>query len=346
VESELGLELRMLRGRIRADVSYYDKKSYDQIFSVPSSAVTGYTSIFRNAGDLANKGWEVSLTAQPIRTRNVSFDVIANWSRNRSRVLELAPGVTSIFLTGYSWPQIRIMEGYSYGVIWGYGYKHDEQGNLMICGTQVSALCPAAGSSAANPNGSAGWPMLDDQLRVLGETQQKWQGSLNTQLRYRAFTLTSLVDTKQGGTMLNFDLQYNGPIGKAKITEKRGDLYKFEGVNVDTGQPNDVNLERNEAFWRRYLAFDLHENMLEDASAVRLREVGLRYDLPRGIAARIGAQSMSLSASGRNLKVWTPSSKGDPDGSNYGSANAGGSSYSFFTAPQTRSYVLSLRANF
>jgi len=158
--------------------------------------------------------------------------------------------------------------------------------------------------------------------------------------------VTSLIDTKQGGQMLNFDLQYNGPIGKAKITEKRGDLFTFEGVNAETGQPNDVKLERNEAFWRRYLAFDLHENMLESASAVRLREIGLQYQLPRGIAARIGAQSMSLSASGRNLKVWTPSSKGDPDGSNFGSANAGGSSYSFFTAPQTRSYVLGLRANF
>jgi len=57
-------------------------------------------------------------------------------------------------------------------VIWGYGYKHDEQGRLMICGTTVTALCPAAGSSSTNPNGSAGWPMLDDQLKVLGETQQ------------------------------------------------------------------------------------------------------------------------------------------------------------------------------
>jgi hypothetical protein len=270
----------------------------------------------------------------------------ANWSRNHSEVLSLAPGVTSIFLTGYSWPQIRIMEGYSYGVIWGYGYKRDEDGNIMICGKTVTAACPAAGSSSTVPNGSEGWPMLDDQLKVLGETQQKWTGSLNTTLRFKAFALTSLVDTKQGGKMLNFDLQYNGPIGKSKITEHRGDLYTFKGINAETGQPNDVKLERNEAFWRRYLAFDLHENQLEDASATRLRELSLRYDLPRSIAGRIGAQNASITFGGRNLKIWTKSTKGDPDGSNFGSGNAGGSSYAFFTAPQTRSFMLNLRADF
>jgi TonB-linked SusC/RagA family outer membrane protein len=347
VETELGLELRLFQGKIRSQISYYDKKSYDQIFDVPSSAATGYTNITRNAGDLRNKGWEVSVNTTPVRTRDLQWDFTANWSRNRGTVIELAPGVPSIFLTGYSWPQVRVMEGYSYGVIWGYGYKRDENGNLMVCGKTVSAECPAAGSSSTtNPNGSEGWPLLDDQLKVLGETQHDWMGSLNTQVRYKAFTISGLLDTKQGGMLLNFDLQYSGPLGKSKITETRGDMYTFKGVNVDTGEPNTKQLERNEAFWRRYLAFDLHENMLEDASSVRLREATLRYDLSPNMAGKIGAQSMHIYATGRNLKVWTPSSKGDPDGSNYGAANAGGASYSFFQAPQTRSWVLGVRAQF
>ena len=347
VETEIGMELRLFNNKIRTNVSYYDKKSYDQIFNVPSSATTGYTSISRNAGDLRNKGWEVSLNTTPIRTRDIQWDFTANWSRNRGSVIALAPGVPSIFLTGYSWPQIRVMEGYSYGVIWGYGYKRDENGNLMVCGKTVSAGCPAAGSSSTtNPNGSEGWPILDDQLKVLGETQHDWMGSLNTQFRVRAFTISGLLDTKQGGKLLNFDLQYSGPIGKSKITESRGDMYLFKGVNVDTGEPNSKQLERNEAFWRRYLAFDLHENMIEDATSVRLREATLRYDLSPRMAGRLGAQSMYIYGTGRNLKVWTPSSKGDPDGSNYGAANAGGASYSFFQAPQTRSWVLGVRAQF
>ena len=94
VETEVGLELRLLEGKVRTNVSYYDKKSYDQIFSVPSSAATGYTSITRNAGDLRNKGIEVSVNTQPVRTRNLHVGCARpTGRRNRVEVIDLAPGV-------------------------------------------------------------------------------------------------------------------------------------------------------------------------------------------------------------------------------------------------------------
>ena len=105
------------------EMSLYRKSSYDQIFSVPSSSSTGFTTISRNAGNLRNKGIELSIGGRPIETRLFSWDGRINWAKNRSEVLSLAPGVTSIYLSGYSWPQIRIMEGQPYGVIWGYGWK-------------------------------------------------------------------------------------------------------------------------------------------------------------------------------------------------------------------------------
>jgi TonB-linked SusC/RagA family outer membrane protein len=326
VETEVGLELRLFGSRLTTDISWYHKNSYDQIFNVPSSAVTGYTSITRNAGNLTNKGLEVTVRGTPIDTDAFTWDLIANWSRNKSAVVSLAPGVTSLFLAGYSWPQIRIMEGYEYGIIWGYGYRHNEKGELLI--------------------GDDGFPILDDQLKSLGETQHDWEGSLNTEIRYKSFGLTGLIDTKQGGQMLNFELQYTIPPGQAKITENRGDLYTFKGVNATTGQPNTVKLERNRQFWQRYGQFDLHENMLEPADAVRLREATLYFRLPPQLLSRIGAQSARIYVTGQNLKVWTPNTKGDPEGSNYGSANAGGSSYSFFQAPQTRSWVFGVRTTF
>src|SRR5262249_23239368 len=61
VEDELGLELRMFDGRMNGEVSLYRKSSYNQIFSVPSSPATGFTSISRNAGDLRNNGVELSI---------------------------------------------------------------------------------------------------------------------------------------------------------------------------------------------------------------------------------------------------------------------------------------------
>jgi TonB-linked SusC/RagA family outer membrane protein len=337
VEGEVGLELRMLRDRVRTSVSYYDKKSYDQIFNVPSSAATGYTSITRNAGDLRNEGVEVSVYTTPLQTRDFRWEMQMNFSKNKSSVLSLAPGVTSLALAGYSWPQIRIMEGYEYGVIWGYGFQRNCVG---------SNACYDNAAPGTLLIGADGYPILDDELMVLGETQQAWLGSLNTTFRYKNFSLSGLLDTKQGGKLLNFDLQYNIGLGIPKITENRNDIYVFDGVDATTGQKNTKELLRDRAFYVRYAGFDVHENQIEDASAWRLREMTLAYQLPRALLERMHMSLASVFVTGRNLKVWTPTTRGDPDGSNYGSANAGGSSYQFFTAPPTRSWVIGVRASF
>jgi hypothetical protein len=49
---------------------------------------------------------------------------------------------------------------------------------------------------------------------------------------------------------------------------------------------------------------------------------------------------------GRNLKVWTDFSLGDPEASNYGATNPAGSAYRFFTLPQTRTWTVGVRAGF
>jgi outer membrane receptor protein involved in Fe transport len=99
VEDEVGLELRLFNSRARGEVSMYRKSSYNQIFSVPSSSSTGFTNISRNAGNLLNKGIELSLGGRPIETRWFAWDGRINWAKNRSQVLSLAPGVTSIYLS-------------------------------------------------------------------------------------------------------------------------------------------------------------------------------------------------------------------------------------------------------
>lgn len=99
-EVEVGLELRGLNNRASLDFSYYNKKSYDQIFRVPASASSGYTSIVRNAGDLRNKGFEVSVRGRPLQMSDFTWDLAANWTRNRNSVIELAPGIDNLHLAG------------------------------------------------------------------------------------------------------------------------------------------------------------------------------------------------------------------------------------------------------
>ncbi|HEX7118519.1 MAG TPA: SusC/RagA family TonB-linked outer membrane protein [Longimicrobiales bacterium] len=344
-EYEVGLDLRGLNGRASLDIAYYDKRSYDQIFDVPASPATGYDEITRNAGDLRNKGVEVSLQLVPVQTEDFRWDLQLNYARNRSTVLELAPGVESIYLAGYSWPQIRIMAGEPYGVIWGYGYERDENGNVLIYGPSAADDGNAREAISGQPT-TPGYPIWDDELKVIGNIQPDWTGSLYSAFRYGPFNLAALFTTRQGGDILNFDLNYTISNGTAGITANRGDEYVYEGVNADTGEPNDQVVIRDKAFWQNYGAYNHHENFIEDGSFIRLQSLSLSYDVPSSLVSRLGMSSVQLYAQGDNLKIWTAYSYGDPLGSNYGSTNAGGNAFKFFLPPPARSFSIGLRAGF
>jgi hypothetical protein len=323
VEMELGLETRLFNGYARADLSLYHRRSYDQIFSVPVAASTGFKTITQNAGDLRNRGIELSLGVTPLRSATLTWDAQANFTRNWSSVIDLAEDVDFIYLAGAGSSDVRIIEDHPYGVIWGTRYQRNADGQLVI--------------------GADGFPLVDATSAVLGEIMPDWLANFGTTVRYRAFSISGLLDVRRGGEILNADLRATIPAGTAAITEQRNDNFTFAGVTA-AGQPNTRAVVRDQSFWTRYAAVD--ENLIESANVVRLREATFSVAIPQRLSRLVETQNMSLFVSGRNLKVWTPFSYGDPDGNNYGSVNAGGVAYRLFTVPNTRTWSVGVRATF
>lgn len=324
-EKEVGLEMRFFDSRASAEITGYDKVTRDQIFAVPASAATGFTSILRNAGNLRNRGIEVSLSGTPLRTANASWNIRGNWSKNRSSVISLAPGVSNIYLAGYSYPQIRIMKDEGYGVIWGFAYQRNDAGQILV--------------------GDNGMPLPSRSLSPLGNIQPDWIGNIQSTFTFHSVSLSGLVDIRRGGDILNFEGWYTIPQGTAKITEQRNDMYVFPGVNVNTGQPNTKAVLRDRAYWTAY-ATSVQENLVEDGSYVKLREATLAWAVPTRLLTRSKMQSLSLYVTGHNLFTHTNFSAGDPEGNTVGSENAGGSAFHFFNTPTTRSIAVGLRTSF
>ena len=118
-EWEIGTDARFWNDRIRLEVNYYQRKLTEGLFSVPTSASSGVTSVFANAGEIETKGWEVSFGITPIKTKNFSWTIDANYTQFRSIVTKLAPGVSQITLAGFTTPNVRLVENEDYGVIFG-----------------------------------------------------------------------------------------------------------------------------------------------------------------------------------------------------------------------------------
>src|SRR5206468_1740680 len=83
---EVGVEAAFLKNRLGFDVTYYNAKTFEQIFPVPVSTSTGYDARWLNSGNVRNKGWELSMFGTPVQNRNFSWNINLNWTRNRNQV--------------------------------------------------------------------------------------------------------------------------------------------------------------------------------------------------------------------------------------------------------------------
>jgi outer membrane receptor protein involved in Fe transport len=331
-EYEIGLDLHFFNSRFNIDAAYYKRRTIDQIFSVPVSAATGYLSRLTNSGEISNEGLELVLSGTPLKISDFSWDFLITYTRNRSKVVELAPGVETIRLGGFTNPGIFIKANENYGVIWGQGFQRNKDGVMLI--------------------DENGLPVIADKLGAIGNILPNWTGGIRNTFSWKGISLSALIDIRQGGDLMNMDKFYTTFYGTAKITEQRNTNYTYkgnkavlndEGVYVDTGVPNDIPVFRDQAYWQNWYS-NYDENFVEDASFVKLREITFGYSLPANLLNKSFIKSLRLSATGRNLWIHSNFSYKDPEGSLYGSANAQG--FYHAVTPGTKSYVVGLTASF
>ncbi|HEV2146456.1 MAG TPA: SusC/RagA family TonB-linked outer membrane protein [Longimicrobiaceae bacterium] len=319
---EVGADVRFLSDRLGIDATYYDSKTTDQIVRVPISPTSGYTTRVMNAGTMSNKGVELQLSAVPVRMDNgFEWEVIGNYARNRSRVVELAEGVESLVLGTYWSVNVEARAGQPYGTLFGKAYNRDEQGRLII--------------------GSNGRPSAADELQVLGNYNPDWTGSISNRLSYGGLDFSFLVDTRQGGeifSVTNMFGQYAGVLAETARGRCGGALPActaetgliIPGVKAD-GTPNDIPVSA-EAYYQGL--YDLHEAHILDASFTKLREVRLGYNIPSNFTRRVGVSGMNLAVVGRNLWLKTDAPHIDPETA-FDASNAQG--FEFGQLPTARS---------
>ncbi len=83
---EAGVEISFLKNRLGFDASVYHTNTINQIIPIQTSSAIGYNKRFVNAGNVRNQGIELSLFGSPVQTRDFSWDINVNWTRNRNKV--------------------------------------------------------------------------------------------------------------------------------------------------------------------------------------------------------------------------------------------------------------------
>mgnify|MGYP001056271537 CR=1 FL=1 len=340
---EFGGEFHFLKNRITLDANYAILNSVDQIVPVPISYASGFDIFVTNAGKIRNNSLEFLLTANVINTPEFKWDINANWSQTKGRVLSMPPGVSEIqFNPETPWVKQIIKTGGRPGDWYGWPY-------LRVS----DPSSPYNGQLILDANG---YPSTTQQLSdnfLVGNAYPDWVGGIGSTLNYKGFTFSFLFSFKKGGDVFDIPRTQRYTTGIGAETQMRNEMVIFKGVkNTGTAAnpvyvPNDKAALIDQSFYNNSFAYRLstENNGFQDASWVRLQNVSLAYELPKKWLNKTFIKSASLSVTGNNLWLSTPFNGFDPEASAYG-AGSNSVGYVGTGIPSTRSVYVGVNVNF
>ena len=289
---EAGLELKLFKNRVGLDFSYYKTNTTNQILSIETPTQTGYTRAWINAGDVQNKGYEVTLTVVPVKTNNFSWEAKVNWSTNKNEVISLG-GADRISLGSFQGVGYVAEVGKPIGQLIGSGYTY------------------LNGEKVIRANGR----YLQTAGAVIGDINPDWIGGFNNVINYKNFSFNFLIDVKKGGDVYSLDQRFGHTTGIYESTVSNNHLGNpqreplangggilLPGVKED-GTPNDkiVSVEGSNGY--SFYNSMPEQQYVYDASYVKLREVGLSYRLPSKFLVNTFINNIVFAVNGSNLWI-------------------------------------------
>jgi TonB-linked SusC/RagA family outer membrane protein len=347
VESwEFGVEGRFFDSRLTFDVAFYNATTTNQIISVPVDITTGVYNTIVNAGEINNRGWEVSARIQPVRNKNIRWDMNFTWSRNRNKVVELAPNLDSWTIATGPRGEIRVVPGGSLGDLYGSGYEKAPKGSYVTA--DDGSTIDVSGWDIVD---SDGYPVLASEFENLGNTQADWKAGWMNSISYKNFRLSFSFSAQWGGQAYSFTNAMLGYQGKIKATlPGRYDGLIHKGVNQNADGTYSINKTVTASIESYYnLRVFNRDNVVNNTfstSFLKMKDIRLEYSLPKKIAAKTKVlQGASIAFFATNLFCWTNWPQFDPE---IATMNGSEITKGFETAafPMTRTYGVNLKLQF
>jgi len=335
---DFGFEISFFQNRFNINVDYYDNLTTGMLYNVNTPAITGFSSIINNVGEVRNSGIDVE-----IDTRNLvgefKWNTSFNFSTNKNEVTDL--GEVDERINTYWSMDFLLREGepmFSY-----YGYK---KVGIFQNEEQISQNPSLAGSKPGNPIfedvNNDGKIDPEDKV-ILGSFQPKMQLGVSNEFYWKQFDLSVFMTATLGAKMFNVENQfYEGNTMGAM----RRSLVERQWWSED--DPGDG--ETPAAALSQLFGYNTNNDFyLEDASFLNVRSVNLGYTFPN-FSAGNSIKSLRLYASVNNLLVITSQENHayNPEGTTRGEVSGISSTpgVNLGSEPLNRTFVLGLNIGF
>ena len=197
---EGGIDLGMFNNRLKFEGTYYQVDNSNQIVNnIPIASSTGASSININAGLIESKGIELVLGGVPVKTKNVTWNISTNWTRNRTTVVKIAPGVNQIQF----WSDAKAGS---------WAYVGDQIGSIYDAAVikVTDKTSPYYGYPIISPTLDYEWQsvQMENTRNKIGSYNPNFIMGLQNSISYKSFTLSFTLDWRNGGQFISKTERY------------------------------------------------------------------------------------------------------------------------------------------
>jgi outer membrane receptor protein involved in Fe transport len=322
---ETGLDWRFFRSRLGFNLTYYKTRTKDQLLLIGTPPASLFDQMYINAGLIENKGVEITADFSPVKTKDFTWTITANYSKNVNKVKELTETMKTVVISeGDNVYLIKVDEGSSYGDVYVRGWQRDAKGNRLV--------------------DDDGTPTLTDGLDAfVGNYNPDYMLGVSNMFSYKDFSFSFLIDHRQGGVVISGTQALIDADGhsKASLQGREGGII-LDAVTKD-GNKNTQAIESQKYFGLIGGRYPIAEFYSYAATNTRLREAVLSYRLPTKIVSKTKIiKRAEISLVGRNLFFFHKAAPVDPELTR--GTDGGGLEYA--SLPSTRNYGLNLNLTF
>lgn len=334
-----GVDAAFLNGRISFTFDYYDKKTKDAINTVVLPADTGLSSGLRNAAEISNKGFEITLGITPITAKYFYWKADISLAHNKAKIEKLGDIDSDFMEIGTGWGNsfYRYFVGEPIGAIYGLQstgvWSTEEYNNPDIKKPTSPTVRP--GSYKYVDQNDSGTIDADDYV-IIGNGQPKFNWGMNNSFTYKNFDLNIFLIGFHG-----FDI-YNYP--RARLTSSLSPFPELAERWIAGKNENAIiagfGKDRDAITSPETVA---SSTFIEKGDFVKLKSITLGYNFSKGLLSKINLSAARVYFSIKNVCTITKYSGNDPELSISNPLRPG---LDMGTYPSQREYLLGLNVSF